>query len=192
MVPTTHEHTHESHAAFAHPPRNVALFGIEPGMKVADFGSGSGAYALLMAEHLKGEGAVYAIDVQRDLLRKTHNETLKRKLHVLSVMWGDVERPGGSKLADRSLDLVLVSNLLFQVEDRSALFTEARRVLRDGGRLIVIDWSDSFGGMGPEQKTVVTKEKALELAQDAGFSLERAFEAGAHHWGLILSAQAAQ
>jgi tRNA A58 N-methylase Trm61 len=49
---------------FAHPPRNVAEFGISPGMSVADFGSGSGAYVLLLAEALSGSGHVYAVDIQ--------------------------------------------------------------------------------------------------------------------------------
>ncbi len=180
-----HTHAHVTHTGFAHPPRTVATLGIESGMKVADFGSGSGAYALLIAEALSGSGHVYAIDVQRDLLRRTHNEAQRRGMTNLSVIWGDLERTGGSKLADASLDLVLVSNLLFQVEDKPALLAEAWRTLKRSGRVAMIDWSDSFEGMGPEPRAVVTKEQAVSLAKDAGFSLDGDFEAGAHHWGVI-------
>ena len=171
---------------FAHPPRNVEALGIERGMIVADFGSGSGAYALLIAEKLAGTGHIYAIDVQKDLLRRTHNEAQKRKLSALSILWGDLENHGGSKLADVSVDLVLISNLLFQAENKETLLAEAFRILRATGQLAMIDWSDSFEGMGPEKKDVVNKEKALTLVRANGFELEREFAAGAHHWGLIL------
>lgn len=178
--------TQVSTAGFAHPVRNIAALGVEPGMHVADFGSGSGAYVLAIAERLSGSGAVYAIDVQKDLLRRTHNEARLRGFSVVHIVWGDLEKPHGSKLAAHSQDLVLISNLLFQVEDKRALFLEAKRIIKAHGRLAVIDWQESFGGMGPIPKHVVTKDAAIAYAETNGFKLSETFEAGAHHYGLIL------
>src|SRR3989344_7066942 len=172
-------------ASFAHPKRNIGALDIQGGMKVADFGSGSGAYALLVAERLGGSGHVYAIDVQKDLLRRTANEAEKRGFKNVEVIWADLEAPRASKLADASIDLVLISNLLFQVSDKLPVLREARRIVKPRGQVAVIDWSDSFGGMGPQREDVVKKEQAIELAQSAGLGLVREFAAGAHHWGLI-------
>lgn len=174
-------------AGFAHPARNVAALRVEPGMVVADFGSGSGAYVLAMAERLQGTGTVYAVDIQKDLLRRTHNEAQNRGLGVVSVVWGDLEKRSGSKLPSGSCDLVLISNLLFQLDDKVAPFTEAKRILRNRGRLAVIDWSESFGGMGPTKKHVVSKDAALALGKNAGFELLDEFDAGAHHYGLVFT-----
>lgn len=189
MQITKHAH-HALNAAvntsgFAHPGRNVAELGIEPGMKVADFGSGSGAYVFTIAEILRGNGHAYAIDVQKDLLRKTKNEATRRGYKNVEVLWGDLESAGGSKLAERSVDLVLISNLLFQVREKKIVIAEAWRILQSNGQLVIIDWSDSFRGMGPQQSDVVTKEKAIALALESGFQLAREFSAGAHHYGLI-------
>ncbi len=170
---------------FAHPARNTAALGIEPGMTVADFGSGSGAYVFEIAQALSGSGVVYAIDVQSDLLRRIHNEAQKRGLKGVEILHGDLERPHGSKLADHSCDVVLISNLLFQLEDKMIPLKEAMRVMRPKGRLAIIDWQESFGGMGPIRGHVVDKKTAHALAADAGFELQREFEAGAHHYGLI-------
>ena len=172
-------------AGFAHPARNVMALGVDTGMTVVDFGAGSGAYVYAIAERLQGTGHVYAIDVQQDLLRRIKNESHKRGYKNVEIIWSDLEKPGGSKIADRHSDLVLISNLLFQVEDKKVLFAEAWRILKPTGRLVVIDWSDSFGGMGPIKKEVVKKEQVLELAKSAGLELVDEFKAGAHHYGLI-------
>ena len=179
-------HNSKPHAArFAHPRRNVGALAIEPGMSVADFGSGSGIYVLHIAEALANAGRVYAVDVQRDLLQRLRNEAHRRGFKNVEIIWADLEKPGASKIADHKLDLVLISNLLFQVGDKAIVLREARRILRSHGHLALIDWSKSFGGMGPHKDDVVAKEKALTLAHAAGFELQREFSAGAHHYGLI-------
>lgn len=182
-------------AGFAHPPRNVDALGITPGMAVADFGSGSGAYVLSIAERLANAGHVYAIDVQRDLLRRIKNEAHARGFNNVEIVWSDLESPNGSKIKEKHLDLVLISNLLFQVPDKNILFHEAKRILKPAGRLAVIDWSDAathgMGRIGPRPKDVVIKEKALEFAIEAGFALDREFDAGAHHYGMIFVKQGA-
>lgn len=170
---------------FAHPVRNVAGIGITPGMKVADFGSGSGAYALAIAGALGGSGHAYAIDVQRDLLQRIKNEAHKRGFKNVEVVWGDLERPGGSKIAEGALDVVLVSNLLFQVAEKGVILEEALRIVKPHGRVVIIDWVDSFRGTGPRPEDVVEKETALSLAEKSGLKLEKEFSAGAHHYGLI-------
>ena len=172
-------------ANFAHPRRNVAALGVEPGMAVADFGSGSGVYVLHIAEALENHGRVYAIDVQQDLLKRVKNEAHRRGFKNVEVIWTDLERAGSSKLTDKTLDLVLISNLLFQLENKGAVLAEAWRILKPAGRLAIIDWSESFGGMGPQKADVVGKDAALALAKENGFELQREFSAGAHHYGLI-------
>lgn len=170
---------------FAHPHRNVEALHIEPGMTIADFGAGSGAYVYAMAKRLSGLGTVYAIDVQRDLLRRIQNESQQRGLRTVKVLWCDLERPLATQLPNDSVDMVLISNLLFQVENKDALFFEAMRILRPRGRVVLIDWFESFGNMGPIKQEVVPREVAGRMAEESGFVFEYEFEAGAHHYGLV-------
>lgn len=173
-------------ASFAHPSRNIDAFGLRSGMTVVDFGSGSGAYVFEISKRLGGMGKVYAVDIQQDLLRRIRSEAHSKGLKYIETIWSDLELPNGSKLSDEYADLVLISNLLFQVSEKSVVLSEARRILNPAGILAIIDWSDSYRGMGPHKKEVFKKEQALALAEKAGFELVREFDAGAHHYGLLM------
>ena len=176
---------------FANPETNIIAMRIDPGMKVADFGAGSGAYTLAAARAVGHSGRVYAVDVQKDLLTRIQNNAMREKIDWVDIVWGDFETPGGTKIRDKSIDLVIISNVLFQVEHPAQMFGEAIRILKKGGQLAVIDWTDSFGGMGPEGKRVVQKDKALGMAHDAGFTFLREFPAGAHHYGIMFKSDIA-
>ncbi len=173
---------------FVSPARIIRSLGIEHGMKVADFGAGSGAYTLAIAEYLSGSGTVYAIEVQRDLLRRIKNDAHKRGLKNVEIIWADLEEMGSSKILEDTIDVVVVSNLLFQVPDKKAPLVEARRVVKKNGRVAIIDWSDSFGGLGPHKDDVITKAGAKAFASQAGLRVLEEFDAGAHHYGLICAA----
>ncbi|HUO56078.1 MAG TPA: methyltransferase domain-containing protein [Candidatus Paceibacterota bacterium] len=182
------EHSLLKTAEFAQPSKVIDALGIQPGMIVADFGAGSGAYTLGIAKALSNAGRVYAVDVQKDLLRRLHTEASHKKVDkMIEFIWGDLEAKNGSKIADHQADLVLVSNILFQVPDKKALLVEALRVVKPTGRIAVIEWSDSFNGMGPRREDVVKPDECIAFAYAAGLSLTREFHAGAHHYGLFFN-----
>jgi hypothetical protein len=57
-----------------------------------------------------------------------------------------------------------------------------KRILRPGGKLMVIDWQ---AGSPLSPKTLVPGMLAEVLFQKAGFTLENTFDAGDHHYGII-------
>lgn len=171
--------------AFSNPQKNIEQFGLGDDMRVADFGAGSGAYTLAAARAVLGNGKVYAIDAKRELLARVGKEADDARLSNVEVLYGDLEREGGSNLGDGTMDAVIASNILFQIEQKNIFAAEIRRVLRGGGRVLVIDWSQSFGGVGPEPDAVIREEDAKALFLSAGFSFEKNIDAGAYHYGLV-------
>lgn len=153
---------------------------------MVDLGAGSGFYSLAAARIVGHEGRVFAVDVQKDLLDRLYQSAQGEGLHHLEVIWGDIEHYGGSKLREGSADVVLVCNTLFQVEDKKKTLEEAMRLLRPGGRLVAVDWTGSHFGMGPEESLIITQEEAQSLLSEVGFKEDSAFDAGPHHWGLIV------
>lgn len=174
---------------FSDPEKNVPYFGLTEGARVADFGSGSGAYALELAKRVGSTGMVYAVEVQQNLLERLAR--LAREAHAgnVKVLWGDVDKIGGSKLRDNSVDLVLIANVLFQSDAKYTLALEAKRVLRPGGKAVVIDWLGSFGQMGPPPERVIPVGEVNPIFEQAGFKFLNDFPAGANHYGLIFIKQ---
>ena len=62
---------------------------------------------------------------------------------------------------DASVDAVIISDLLFHVEHKNQVLQEAHRILRAGGRILVVDWRESFGGVGPEPDHVISEGEMI-------------------------------
>jgi ubiquinone/menaquinone biosynthesis C-methylase UbiE len=170
------------------PEKNVSEFGFIPGQHVADFGSGAGHYSLALSRVLGPEGRVYSIDLRQDILTRLSDMANEENLHNISVLWGDIEKKGGSHLRDNLVDGVIFSNILFQLNNIESTVTEAARILKPGGRICLVEWSDASPIPHVHNKTgedIVTEEKARKLFEGGGFVFERRFDAGEHHYGLL-------
>jgi ubiquinone/menaquinone biosynthesis C-methylase UbiE len=173
--------------SFLSPEHIVEQCGVQTGMRIADFGSGAGRLAVALAERVGSSGAVYCIDIQKELLTKALHFAHEKHVDTLVFLHGDLERPRGSTLEAECVDMVFVTNLLFQIEKKHAVFMEAFRVLKKKGVLVVVDWSDSFGGVGPEKEHVFPESSAKVEAHEAGFRFVREILAGAYHYGCLFS-----
>lgn len=170
---------------FSEPTKIIEQCGIQAGQEIADLGSGSGFYSLAAGRALMATGKVYAIDVQKDLLSKLKNQATKEGIYNLEVVWGDIEKPNGTKLRDSSVDLTMLCNVLFQIENKPGIIKEIKRILKPGGRTLLVDWGDSFGGIGPHAGSVVKKDVARDMFEKAGFHVDREIQAGSQHYGFI-------
>ncbi len=172
---------------FADPKSNVLQLGLREGMKVADLGAGSGHYSLAAAGVVGHDGRVYAVDLQEDVLKHLVDSAHRMGLRNVEMVWGDIERRGGTKLRDHAMDAVILSNVLFQTDQKQELIAEIFRILKPGGKLLVVDWAGAYGGMGPHPGQVVSEHAAEELFITGGFHKVKDFRAGAHHYAIVFT-----
>lgn len=173
--------------AFSNPVHVIQESGLKEGARVADFGAGSGHYSIAAGRAVGSRGTVYAVDIQKDLLSRLKRDAAAAGVRNIEVIAGDIETEGGTKLRSQMLDAVIVANVLFQAEHRGSVLAEVRRVLKPGGKVIFVEWSGSFGGVGPRQEDVVTETIARELFERAGFVFERTLRnVGEHHYGFVM------
>ncbi len=158
---------------------------LELGTLIADFGAGSGEYTRACARAVGREGRVYAIDIQQDLLSRIKNAAHYEGLENVETVWGTIEKLHGSGLKDKIIDTIIISNVLFLLEDKNALMQEVSRILKRNGKVLVVDWKDSFNGLGPPAEFIVPLLEVKDLFEKYDFNLLYEIQAGAHHYGAL-------
>lgn len=171
---------------FLEPNQLVKQLGIiEPGQMIADFGSGAGYFTLSLARQTGGLGRVYAIDILEQPLQVVRNQARILGIRNIETVRANLEAPQGSTLRGGSIDVVWMANVLFQSSYKEKILQEAARVLKKGGKLVIIDWIPHLP-LGPEGLRVSAQEVRAMVAK-LGENLEelQSFEAGNYHWGLV-------
>ncbi len=174
----------EEHKLFVRPNDVVTHFHLKEGDLVADFGAGSGFFLEPIAQAVGESGRVFACEIQKVLVDKLGDLINIKKLSNVQPLWCDLEELNGINIPTDGLDVALLINTLFMLENKTSAIKEMGRTLRVGGKFFVIDWYESFSGMGPQPEHVLSKDEAMVLFENEGFVLEREFPAGDHHYGI--------
>lgn len=171
--------------SFVDPEKIIEKIDLAGVMSAADFGAGAGFYTIALAKALGPRGKVYALDIRKEMLEIVRSKARAFHLSNVEALWADLDSPHGSNLKDLTMDLVVISNILFQIQSKEALAAEALRILKPRGKLILVEWSEDPGALGPPLKDRITRRDAENLFLKAGFLLDREFQAGEHHYGLL-------
>lgn len=170
---------------FMEPDKIVREFGLQKRMSIADFGCGSGYFTILMAQIVGEKGVVTALDVVETALDSVKVKAKAAGLENIIATRADLEVFGSSGLSSDSQDMVLLANILFQSEKKDLIFKEAARVLKKGGKLVVIDWKRGSGGFGPPDSLRTDHESMMSLVQNEGLKFEKDIDAGTFHYGIM-------
>ena len=167
---------------FLNPSEVLKQLKLQKDMLAADFGCGSGGFSIPLAKIL-GKGKVFAFDIQEEALSVLRSRAKLENLQNIETKRCDLETSNATGLEGNSLDLVLVPNLLFQIENKKAIMEEAKRILKKGGQILILDWSPG-AYLGPKEDRV-SEEEVKKIAKELDLKLEKEFKAGSYHYGLI-------
>lgn len=168
---------------FLSPDHLVRELYLKPGDKVADVGAGAGAYTIALSREVGSIGQVFAVDVHRDMLHTLEGTLNRFSILNVDIVWADAEKE--IPIEKVSLDAVVLSNVLFQVEHKGKLLEHVHDILKPEGQLLVIDWSGAHGGLGPHKDHVITESEAEDLVQKSGFRIIKRLPAGDYHYAFI-------
>lgn len=167
---------------FLEPTSAVQSLDIQPGMSVADFGSGAGHFVLALAAAVGRQGRVYAVDIRKDMLEIIEGHIRMNGIFQVSAVCADLEQENGSTLEAGSLDYVVCRNILHQVQHPRNVIQEVSRVLKKDGKMVILEWEP---GSFLSPKTLFTKKQAEKISAQCHFQTCSTIEAGDHHYGLV-------
>jgi len=157
----------------------TALAHIEDGDTVLDLGSGAGFDCLLVASKVGVSGHVIGIDMVPQMIDLARKNVEDQGFRNVEFKLGDIEN---LPIEDESIDVVISNCVINLAPNKSKVFSEIHRVLKNGGRMYVSDIV-LLDNLTKEQKSdenllagcvggALLKDEYIKLITDAGFSLD--------------------
>jgi len=173
----------EGTGSFSKPKAILEQLTLRDNMRVADFGCGRGYFSLPLAS-LVNQGKVYSLDVMEEALQAVSSQAQLDGVTNIETIRCNLEISEGSKLTKNSIDLVLLANILFQSQKKSAILKEAKRVLKKGGQLVLVEWV-SGSSLAPKEGWFISKEEARKLIETEGLVLDKELTMDNQHYGMV-------
>lgn len=140
--------------------------GLSSGMSFADIGCGPGFFTLPASEVVGSKGKVYAVDIQKEMLKELQKRNPDRNVHVI------LSTENSIPVEDAVCDMVFTAFVFHEASDKPAFLQELKRLLRNNGKLLLLDWQKKEEEQGPPFEERIDILEAEELMKAAGFKIE--------------------
>lgn len=171
---------------FLDPQAVIDQLDIRDGMRVADFGCGSGHFSLVAAKKVGEKGVIFAIDILPEKLEAVQSQAKNLGIANIQVKRENLELENGSKLPDRSVDWVIIKDMLYQNKEKGKILSEAKKILAEKGKILVVEWITEDTSIGPQKELRISKDNLIDLVQKNGLGVLEEVKAGDFHYGLVL------
>lgn len=152
---------------------------IKAGSVCADLGCGSGTFTFPLAQRVGMSGKVYAVDASVAAL-----DQLKIKKPGVNIVTLRAELTE-TRLPSGSCDLVLLAFQLSDSTNPGGLLAEAARLLKDDGRLALVEWRPVAPPPGPPIERRIRSDRAQRMLETHGFCNVQRLREGAVYYTLV-------
>lgn len=161
--------------------------GLSAGMTYAVLGIGSSGHFVFPGAEIVGpEGTVYAVDILKAVLTATETRGQEMGLQNIKMVWSDLEVYGAAKeISDHSADVLSMVNLLYETKQDEHVFNEANRILKQGGRALIIDWLPVEASFGPPMEQRTSLDKVRQMAKLVQWKESHTFQPSPYHFGVV-------
>lgn len=163
------------------PYKTLEKFGLKSkgGGVFLDIGCGIGYFTIPAAKILTN-GKVIGIDILDEMLELAKERSIGIE-NIEYIKCGEYDFPIDNSFAD----YVMLSNVLHEIEDKSRYINEIKRVLKEYGRVFIIEWKMIDTNYGPPTKHRISQEEVIKWFENAGLKFVSEIEVSEHHYGLI-------
>lgn len=163
-----------------HPVEFLRSNGLSSGMCIADIGCGPGFFSLPAADIVGKSGKVYAVDIQKEMLEELKNRNPPQNVHVHIVHSSENHIP----IEDGTCDIVFTAFVFHETSDPILFLKELKRLLRPGGKLLLLDWQKKEEEKGPPYEERIDITEAEEFIKKAGFKIDGKGNIGSSYYNV--------
>jgi ubiquinone/menaquinone biosynthesis C-methylase UbiE len=174
----------EERRSYQNPLRIARMIGVRKGMTVVDMGCGPGFFTLPLARLVGPKGKVYAVEANRTMLKHLRDNLRKTGANGnrVRVVHADVSKTG---IPSASADIVLLARILHDIEDKKAFLSEVKRICKQGGRVIDLDWKKIRMNHGPPFSITLSKPHSEKILRANGLRVVGSFNPGKYHYAIV-------
>ncbi len=169
----------------------IRIAQIHEGDSVLEVGvSTGGHYALPIAQTVGARGRLYALDVQQTKLDALRGNVFGIYAQRIEYVCADITQRATISIAETSMDVVVCINTLHQIRNKTIAIANASSLLKQGGRMIIIDFDVRKGCPYTALHKYFFSPLDLEMALCAS-NLKQVdiVSIQPYYWGLILIKQ---
>ncbi|MCA9139126.1 MAG: class I SAM-dependent methyltransferase [Planctomycetales bacterium] len=145
---------------------------LKPGMVICDLGCGNGYWTLPMARKVGPEGAVYAVDIQREMLQKLQLRADQFELKNIRPVQGTIDDP---KLPGNEIDLLLMVDVYHEFSHPQSMLWEIRRSLKPEGVVALLEYREEDPSVPIKPLHKMSKRQIMKEYESNGFKLVREY-----------------
>lgn len=153
----------------------ITLAQLTPGQTVLDLGSGGGIDCFMAARQVGAAGHVIGVDMTPAMLEKANRNKEKVGLTNVEFRHGQIE---ALPVDDASIDVIISNCVINLSPDKTAVFREAFRVLKPGGRLAVSDMVTQGQFTAAERANMAAWASCVTGAEDVADYTDKMLTAG--------------
>jgi ubiquinone/menaquinone biosynthesis C-methylase UbiE len=151
--------------AYQKPHEVMEALAVKDGEVIADIGAGSGYFTLRLAKHVGASGRVYAVDISPDMIR--HLDTRVRDAGLTNV--STILAPPNDPQLPQPVDRFLIVDVWHHIEDQPGYLAKMKKLLKPGGRVVMIDFHKRELPVGPPLAMKIAREDLIKQMTANGF-----------------------
>jgi len=146
---------------------------VKEGQRICDLGCGNGFYTLELARRVGPEGAVYAVDIQPEMLRMLARRAAEEGLTNIRPILGTFVDP---RLPKGKVDMVLCVDVYHEFSHPEQMLSRIRESLAEGGHLVLAEFRGEDPAVPIKPLHKMTKAQIRAELEPAGFRVVREFD----------------
>jgi ubiquinone/menaquinone biosynthesis C-methylase UbiE len=158
------------------PAELMAALNLQPGMVVADIGTGVGYLLPWLYKSVGGMGKIYAEDIQFDFMEKARSLVAEQKIPNVQFVVGSERDP---KLPENSLDLALTLDVYHHFDYPEQMLANIKKALKPNGRFAIVDFykrPEAMPSGNAMQHIRLDLDDVIREVEENGFKLVKTSE----------------